>query len=320
MNESVNLEGQIQEEVDALREQFSNTRDLYREVCALLFFRYGITPTTNKLYQFVRKGSMSVPTEALSNFWKELREKSKTRIEQPDLPEDIGNMAGEMMAKIWSKSQVSAHASLATLRSEVENEATKLRLKVDSIVIERDDVISKLQTTEGKLDNESLKLKASEQLQATSESQRCLLEQRLDSSNRNIEQLQISIKETNDHNQVKLSVAMRDIKREQVRATDLEVELIAARAAYANLQEKNEIESNLLKTQFSDLRERAGELNGQLQLTKSSNTQLNALLENKEEKLKEILAKLTSSETTVENWSKRIHKKKVKRLISLKRS
>jgi len=303
-----------------LREQFSNTRDLYREVCALLFFRYGITPTTNKLYQFVRKGSMSVPTEALSNFWKELREKSKTRIEQPDLPEDIGNMAGEMMAKIWSKSQVSAHASLATLRSEVENEATKLRLKVDSIVIERDDVISKLQTTEGKLDNESLKLKASEQLQATSESQRCLLEQRLDSSNRNIEQLQISIKETNDHNQVKLSVAMRDIKREQVRATDLEVELIAARAAYANLQEKNEIESNLLKTQFSDLRERAGELNGQLQLTKSSNTQLNALLENKEEKLKEILAKLTSSETTVENWSKRIHKKKVKRLISLKRS
>jgi len=303
-----------------LREQFSNTRDLYREVCALLFFRYGITPTTNKLYQFVRKGSMSVPTEALSNFWKELREKSKTRIEQPDLPEDIGNMAGEMMAKIWSKSQISAHESLTTLRSEVENEATKLRLKVDSIVIERDDAISKLQTTEGKLHNESLKLKASELLQATSESQRCLLEQRLDSSNRNIEQLQISIKETNDHNQVKLSVAMRDIKREQVRVTDLEAELIAARAAYANLQEKNEIESNLLKTQFSDLRERAGELNGQLQLTKSSNTQLNALLEDKEEKLKEIIAKLTSSETTVENWSKRIHKKKVKRLISLKRS
>ncbi len=320
MNESVNLEGQIQEEVDALREQFSNTRDLYREVCALLFFRYGITPTTNKLYQFVRKGSMSVPTEALSNFWKELREKGKTRIEQPDLPEDIGNMAGEMMAKIWSKSQISAHESLTTLRSEVENEATKLRLEVDSIVIERDDAISKLQTTEGKLHNESLKLKASEQLQATSESQRCLLEQRLDNSNRNIEQLQISIKETNDQNQVKLSVAMRDIKREQLRVTDLEAELIAARAAYANLQEKNEVESNLLKTQFSDLRERAGELNGQLQLTKSSNTQLNALLEDKEEKLKEIIAKLTSSETTVENWSKRIHKKKVKRLISLKRS
>jgi len=320
MNESVNLESQIQEEVDALRKQFSNTRDLYREVCALLFFRYGITPTTNKLYQFVRKGSMSVPTEALSNFWKELREKSKARIEQPDLPEDIGNMAGEMMAKIWSKSQISAHESLTTLRSEVENEATKLRLEVDSIVIERDDAISKLQTTEGKLHNESLKLKASEQLQATSESQRCLLEQRLDNSNRNIEQLQISIKETNDHNQVKLSVAMRDIKREQLRVTDLEAELIAARAAYANLQEKNEVESNLLKTQFSDLRERAGELNGQLQLTKSSNTQLNALLEDKEEKLKKIIAKLTSSETTVENWSKRIHKKKVKRLISLKRS
>jgi len=320
MIESENLERQIQEEVDTLREQFSNTRDLYREVCALLFFRYGITPTTNKLYRFVRKGSMSVPTEALSNFWKELREKSKTRIEQPDLPEDIGSMAGEMMAKIWSKAQLSAQESLATLRGEIESKETKLLLEIESIAIERDDAILKLRTTEDELRNQSLKLEASEQLQAASESKRRLLEQQLDKSNGSVEKLQISIKETNDRNQVKLAVAMRDIKREQLRVTELEADLITTRAAYANSQEKNEVESNLLKTQFSDLRERVGELNGQLQLTKSSNTQLNALLEDKEENLKELIAKLENSETAVENWTKRIHKKKVKRLISLKRS
>lgn len=38
-------ESEIQAEVEALRERFSDTKALYREVCALLFFRYGITPT-----------------------------------------------------------------------------------------------------------------------------------------------------------------------------------------------------------------------------------------------------------------------------------
>jgi len=320
MNESVNLEGQIQEEVDALREQFSNTRDLYREVCALLFFRYGITPTTNKLYQFVRKGSMSVPTEALSNFWKELREKSKTRIEQPDLPEDIGNMAGGMMAKIWSKAQLSAQESLATLRSEIESKSTKLLLDIESIAIERDDLALRLKTAGDNLNKKSLKIKELEELHVDSEEQKNALTQQRDENITEVGRLQRSIKENNDINSNKLSMLMRDIQQEQSRAASLEAELVAARTAYTVIQEKNEIESNLLKVQFSDLRERAGELNGKLQSAVSSNTRLNALLDTKEEKLREVISRLAISEPAVENWSKRIHKKKVKRLISLERS
>lgn len=48
----------------------------------MLFFRYGITPTANKLYQLVRKGSMSAPSEALTRFWSARRAAcaSSTRI------------------------------------------------------------------------------------------------------------------------------------------------------------------------------------------------------------------------------------------------
>ncbi len=74
-------ENAIAASVAELREQFPRTQDLYREVCVLLFFRHGITPTANKLYQLVRKGSMSAPTEALSQFWKTLREHSRVTIE-----------------------------------------------------------------------------------------------------------------------------------------------------------------------------------------------------------------------------------------------
>src|SRR3546814_7406424 len=75
---------ELAHDVDALRERFTQTQELYREVCALLFFRYGITPTANKLYQLVRKGSMSAPAEALSKFWEDLREKSRARIERSE--------------------------------------------------------------------------------------------------------------------------------------------------------------------------------------------------------------------------------------------
>ena len=86
---------QLDAEIAQLRAQFPRTADLYREVCVLLFFRYGITPTANKLYQLVKKGSMSAPADALAAFWATLREKSRVRIESPDLPDEIKGALAE---------------------------------------------------------------------------------------------------------------------------------------------------------------------------------------------------------------------------------
>ena len=97
MNTPAPLDNRLQTEIEALRPQYPDTQDLYREVCLVLFFRHGITPTANKLYQLVRKGSMSAPAEALNRFWETLREKSRIRIEHPDLPPSLQSAAGEMM-------------------------------------------------------------------------------------------------------------------------------------------------------------------------------------------------------------------------------
>lgn len=109
---------EIASEIDRLRHEFPDTQALYREVCVLLFFRHGITPTANKLYQLVRKGSMSAPTEALRTFWADLREKSRVRIENPDLPESLKTAAGELVAALWNQAQASSHADLAAFREE----------------------------------------------------------------------------------------------------------------------------------------------------------------------------------------------------------
>lgn len=118
----MNSEIQIQAEIDALREQFPETKALYREVCALLFFRHGITPTASKLYQFVKKGSMGVPAEALAQFWEDLRQKSKVEIEQPDLPDALKNATVEAITAIWRQALESAREEMSALRAEVEAE------------------------------------------------------------------------------------------------------------------------------------------------------------------------------------------------------
>lgn len=97
-------ESQLHLAVEQLRTQHPNTVDLYKAVAALLFFQYDSTPTTNRLYQLVRKGSMSAPAEALRLFWQELRDRSQLRMEQADIPQGLKQAAGTLIAQIWEES------------------------------------------------------------------------------------------------------------------------------------------------------------------------------------------------------------------------
>jgi len=114
----MNDESELQSDIDALRGRFTETKDLYREVCALLFFRYGVTPTASKLYQFVRKGSMSAPAEALAKFWQDLRSKARVEIDHPDLPPELKASAAEAIAAVWRQATAAARHELAALRLE----------------------------------------------------------------------------------------------------------------------------------------------------------------------------------------------------------
>lgn len=113
-------EANLQAEIDALRPKFQDTQDLYREVCVVLFFRHGITPTANKLYQLVRKGSMSAPAEALNRFWVTLREKSRIRIEHPDVPDTLRDVAGELVGALWQRAQAAAQEALTQLQAQAQ--------------------------------------------------------------------------------------------------------------------------------------------------------------------------------------------------------
>ena len=121
----MSTETEIQSEVESLKARFSDTKALYREVCALLFFRHGITPTASKLYQYARRGSMSAPADALAKFWEELRGKARIDIDHPDLPEGLKVAAADAIAEIWRQASAAARAELAEVRIEARADVSR---------------------------------------------------------------------------------------------------------------------------------------------------------------------------------------------------
>jgi hypothetical protein len=120
-------ETEIAAKIERLRDEFPKTPDLYREVCVLLFFRYGITPTTNRLYQLVRKGSMSAPSEALNSFWKQLRDSSRISVGAPEVPEGLRDAAGQLAVSFWKSAQQAAEDAFAILRNEAQAQVDESR-------------------------------------------------------------------------------------------------------------------------------------------------------------------------------------------------
>uniref|UniRef100_UPI003F49066D DNA-binding protein n=1 Tax=Cupriavidus taiwanensis TaxID=164546 RepID=UPI003F49066D len=122
----------LQADLAELRGRFPETRALYREVCGLLFFRYGVTPTANKLYSLVRKGSMGTPAEVLQAFWQELRGRTRVTIDHPDLPEALKDIAAGAVQTIWQAANEAATGELATLRAEARHAASVAEAERDA--------------------------------------------------------------------------------------------------------------------------------------------------------------------------------------------
>ena len=288
MNLPNTAETALADDVEALRQRFPQTQALYREVCALLFFRYGITPTTNKLYQLVRKGSMSAPAQALSDFWQELRDKSRVRIEHPDLPDALASAAGELMAGLWAQAQTAAQDSLAVLQTEAR--ATVAQAQAQVAELEAEGRAHALQNQ--KLIHERNQLYRErdaqrEELAATAATRASLLAALKDSRDDNAG-LQQQLEAARQDFGAELDKLRESAQLAEARARGTEkrllVEMDRERSASAKLQKEAETlrkqattaaslhqqESAALQQALGDIKQEKGQLEGALQSTGAS--------------------------------------------------
>jgi DNA repair exonuclease SbcCD ATPase subunit len=122
---------EIARQVEVLKAQGKSTRELYQDVAGLLFFEFDITPTVNRLYKAVGKGSMSVPTEALRMFWREVREKyGRLRLEHVDLPGPMIRRFEELASATWQVALEHAEQARVHHRSSLEAHLSEAGVRI----------------------------------------------------------------------------------------------------------------------------------------------------------------------------------------------
>ncbi|MCA8302128.1 DNA-binding protein [Burkholderia seminalis] len=275
-------EPRLTAEIERLKADFPKTRELYREACALLFFRFGITPTANRLYQLVRKGSMSTPTAVLGEFWAELREKSRVRIEHPDLPADLQAAAGELVAALWSRSSTDAAAALDALRAEVEAERAAAKAEVTTLQAELTRTETALEQRTAALLAAQVRIQELEQARAADEASRQALQadiERLKADNTEadralaqaradfttqLDRLRDDAGRAEERLRASEKRALQEIDRERLAAGRLQKELDATASRMEQRDARHRKDIADLQTQLGDALHRCGVLQGQL--------------------------------------------------------
>ncbi|MBS1170380.1 MAG: ATPase [Burkholderiaceae bacterium] len=269
-------------DIEALRAQFPKTQDLYREVCVLMFFRYGITPTANKLYQYVRKGSMSAPAEALNRFWGELRNRSRVQIEHPDLPDELKTAAGELVAKLWAAGQTMANQTFEAQRQDAEMAVAEARKSTDEAQAAQQNLQEAHTESQSALSVAIERIGALEQQLAAENAKCTLLESQLQQTKSENYGQQKKLEEarrdfTAELNKIRESAqlaeerfqagenrALLEIDRERTNAARIQKELVAVRAVADKSADKSRAELQALQTQLIESRQNAGVLEGKL--------------------------------------------------------
>lgn len=258
----------MQADIDCLRDRFPRTADLYREACAVMFFRYGVTPTTNALYQLVRKGSMSVPSEALKRFWSDLRERARVDLQHADLPDQVKQSAGQLIGQIWSLAQKAADESITALRQSatVERDAAlakKDRLEADIVQLsaqiehDRDQIASA----------EGMIVKQREELGAAAAAQQ-ETDLKLNEAKVEIERLRDQISSTLRERAAEIEKLTGRILQAEQRYTDLAkrtlVDLDRERTAATKLQKQLDAERRTSTSRIEEIQSEAQRVQFQL--------------------------------------------------------
>ena len=283
----------------------------------VLFFRHGITPTANKLYQLVRKGSMSAPAEALIRFWETLREKSRIRIEHPDLPDALRDAAGEMVGALWQRAQASAQAALSPLHEQAQAQVLAAEAAAQAAIQRAQDrelalaVVQKsLQTlqqqwmdSQAELGHAQGEVAALQRQVDASVSQRRELQEGFHAAQQrfthDLEQQRAAVTNGEARHAADMKRLLLDVDRERVNASKYQKELEQVRRSLTEQLELQRQQTTQKQQALDALRQRAGELEGSVAELRGQRDRLSSQLDALRLREEIAPASKTSTKTTL---------------------
>jgi chromosome segregation ATPase len=228
----------------------------------------------------------------LSEFWAELREKSRVRIEHPDLPKDLSEAAGELIGVLWARAAASAQAELTSLRDDVEAQRAEAEQKVVAAREELGRTETALEQRTAALLTAQVEIRELERQQAQEAATRKALDAQIkrlgedalarereleklrDTFSRDLDKLRETASRAEERSRASEKRALLDIDRERSAAAKAQKELAEAakRADKREAEHRRTIEA--LQEQQGDARHQTGVLQGKLAALESAQKSL----------------------------------------------
>lgn len=125
-----------------------------RETASLLFFTYGIYPSAALVRGYTQHGSATDINNDLRDFWHELREKTRVRIEAPMLPDELAAVFSEALGNVWEVAVAKADATLDAERQEAAAAVAEARREAEEDRRRRRDAEDRIEASEAELRQE----------------------------------------------------------------------------------------------------------------------------------------------------------------------
>ncbi|SAL67304.1 ATPase [Caballeronia udeis] len=232
---------------------------------------------------------MSAPAEALTRFWATLREKSRVRIEHPDLPAELQSATGELAAALWTRAVDMAQEQLAAAQLEAQRLVADAQAGQARAEAKSDQLRQELTGSAAALDGAQTRITELDQALAISVAATSTLQDQLRLAQQGELQLQQAL-ETARHDfasqldklradgvlaQERLKAvetrALLEIDRERQAAGRLQKELdtVNRKAEQGSTRQRDEVQK--LQAQVGDLRQQVGVLEGNLDALRTAN-------------------------------------------------
>lgn len=246
MLENPHTTNSMQADIEALRHRHPRTADLYREACSVMFFRHGITPTANSLYQLVRKGSMSVPTQALREFWYNLRERARVDLQHADLPDQVKESGGRLIGEIWTIARDAANAQMLEMKQSALAELDASRAEKVQLGHQAAQLSASLSETKGQVAAVEAAMRALQEELSASRANHLKASSELTDAYANLQRVRDQVDTMVNAHAEEINMVTGRIVRAEHRYTDLEkrmlIEVDRERTAAVKLQKQFEAE------------------------------------------------------------------------------
>lgn len=112
-------------------EAAKSRKEKTRIAATTLFFEYGVYPSGKVVHSYTQLGSMTDINRDLREFWSEIRDKSRVRIDAPSLPAELQEAYSNALAKSWELAMQKAAATFEDERKEAREREQALRTERD---------------------------------------------------------------------------------------------------------------------------------------------------------------------------------------------